>query len=203
MTPEHKKLNMGCGFAKLNDHWNVDVSPRCNPDEVVDLENTPYPWEDNFFEKITANNILEHLGETPRKFTAILKEMYRISSDQSEWSIVVPHHRCDLFYDDYTHIRTLTHKTFRMFDQKVNFETIGKLSDGTFGIFNDMDLELLDYNFNVINYWQNLVNEGMLGSKQFEINLNTMSNVVEGTNIFLKVHKPGRCADLINKLIKN
>jgi predicted SAM-dependent methyltransferase len=202
MTPEHKKLNMGCGFAKLNDHWNVDMSPRCNPDEVVDLENTPYPWEDNFFDKITANNILEHLGESPRKFTAILKEMYRISSNQAEWSIVVPHHRCDLFYDDYTHIRTLTPKTFRMFDQKVNFETLGKLSDATFGIFNDMDLEVLDYTFNVVNYWQDLLNEGMLGSKEFNIKLNTMSNVVEATNIFVKVHKPGRCQDSIKNLIK-
>ena len=129
--------------------------------------------------------------------------MYRISCDQAEWSIVVPHHRCDLFYDDYTHIRTLTPKTFRMFDQKVNFETIGKLSDGTFGIFNDMDLELLDYTFNVINYWQNLLNDGMLGSKEFDIKLNTMSNVVEGTNIFVRVHKPGRCQDLIkNMLVK-
>ena len=201
MIPEHKKLNMGCGFAKLNDHWNVDVTPRCNPDEVFDLENTPYPWEDNFFEKITANNILEHLGETPRKFTAILKEMYRISSDLAEWSIVVPHHRCDLFYDDYTHIRTLTTKTFRMFDQKVNFETLGKLSDATFGIFNDMDLEVLDYTFNVVGYWQNLLNDEMLGNKEFNIKLNTMSNVVEATNIFLKVHKPGRCQDLIKKLM--
>lgn len=200
MMPEHKKLNMGCGFVKLNDHWNVDVSPKCNPDEVVDLENVPYPWEDDFFEKITANNILEHLGETPRKFTAILKEMYRISKDQAEWTIMVPHHRCDLFYDDYTHIRTLTPKTFRMFDQKVNFENLGKISDSTFGIFNDMDLEVLDYTFNIIGYWQNLINEGMLGSKQFDINLNTLSNVVESTNIFIKVHKPGRCQDLMKNL---
>jgi predicted SAM-dependent methyltransferase len=200
MKPENNKLNMGCGFIKLNDHWNVDISPVCNPDEVFDLENTPYPWEDNFFKKITANNILEHLGETPKKFTAILKEMYRISADQAEWTIMVPHHRCDLFYDDYTHIRTLTPKTFRMFDQKVNFENIGKISDSTFGIFNDMDLEVTDYTFNIISYWQNLLDEGMLGSKQFNINLNTMSNVVESTNIFIKVHKPGRCQDLVKNM---
>jgi hypothetical protein len=89
-----------------------------------------------------------------------------------------------------------------MFDQKVNFETLGKLSDATFGIFNDMDLEVLDYTFNVVNYWQDLLNEGMLGSKEFNIKLNTMSNVVEATNIFVKVHKPGRCQDLIKNLIK-
>lgn len=196
MEPEHKRLNLGCGFVKLNDHWNVDMSPKCNPDQVVDLEETPYPWEDNFFEKITAHNILEHLGETPRKFTAIMKELYRISADQCEWSVVVPHHRCDLFYDDYTHIRTLTAKTFRMFDQKVNFENIGKLSDSTFGLFHDVDLEVLDVTYNIVGYWQEQVREGMLGSRQLDINLNTLANVVESINVFIKVHKPGRYKDM-------
>ena len=200
MTPEHKKLNMGCGFSKLNDHWNVDESPRCNPDEVYDFEQTPWPWEDNFFEKITAHNILEHLGETPKKFTNIIKEMYRVSTDQCEWSIVVPHHRCDLYWDDYTHIRTLTPKTFRMFDQKVNFESIGKLSDSTFGIYHNMDLEVLDATYNIINYWKEQMQEGMLGSKQFDINLNTLSNVVESVSIFVRVQKPGRCEDLMKNL---
>ena len=71
MTPENKKLNMGCGFKKLNDHWNVDVEAKCNPDEVLDFETTPWPYEDNFFEKITADNILEHLGQDPKVFFSI------------------------------------------------------------------------------------------------------------------------------------
>jgi hypothetical protein len=54
MEPEHTKLNMGCGFKKLNDHWNVDVEPKCNPDQVLDFEVTPWPYEDNFFDKINA-----------------------------------------------------------------------------------------------------------------------------------------------------
>lgn len=197
MVPEHKKLNMGCGFIKLNDHWNVDVSSICNPDEIVDLENIPYPWQDNFFEKITAINILQSLGETPKRFTNIIKEMYRISKSGAEWVVVTPHHRCDIFHDDYTNIRTLTPKTFKMFDQKINFDNLGKNNENVFGIFNNIDLEVLDYTFNIVGYWQSLLNEGMLGSKQFDINLNTMNNVVESINIFIKVHKPGRYENFI------
>ena len=52
MTPEHTKLNMGCGFKKLNDHWNVDVESKCNPDEVLDFEVTPWPYEYNFFDRM-------------------------------------------------------------------------------------------------------------------------------------------------------
>ena len=196
MTPEHTKLNMGCGFKKLDDHWNIDIHPGCNPDEVVDLEQTPWPYEDNFFDKITADNIMEHLGQDPKVFTNIIKEMYRVSKDQAEWYINVPHHRCDLQWDDYTHVRALTAKTFRMFDQKVNFESIAKrLSDSTFGLYNNVDLEVYDVTYNMVGYWLNQQNEGFIGPKQLDINLNTMANVAESVNIFIRVHKPGRFID--------
>lgn len=198
MMPEHNKLNMGCGFKKLDNHWNVDAEAICNPDQVLDLEKTPWPYEDNFFERINADNILEHLGQNPKVFTEIIKEMYRISKDGAEWYVNVPHHRCDLFWDDYTHVRVLTPKTFKMFDQQVNFESIQKrLSDSTFGLYHRVDLEVVDVTYEIINYWRQQQNEGMLAPKQLDINLNTMSNVAESVNIFIKVHKPGRFEDWI------
>ena len=201
MTPESQKLNLGCGYKKLYDHWNVDVEPRCNPDQVWDLDTTPWPWEDNFFNRITADNILEHLGQNPRVFTEIIKEMYRVSQDRAEWFICVPHHRCDLFWDDYTHVRPLSAKTFQMFDQKLNFSSIErKLSESTFGIYHNVDLEVYDVNYNIIPYWRGQVEQGLLGSQQLDINLNTMTNVCETINIFIRVHKPGRCQDLVDKM---
>jgi predicted SAM-dependent methyltransferase len=201
MTPESRKLNLGCGYKKLYDHWNVDVESRCNPDQVWDLDTTPWPWEDNFFNRITADNILEHLGQNPRVFTEVIKEMYRVSEDRAEWFICVPHHRCDLFWDDYTHVRPLSAKTFQMFDQKINFSTIErKLSESTFGIYHNVDLEVYDVNYNIIPYWRGQLDQGLLGSQQLDINLNTMSNVCETINIFIRVHKPGRCQDLVDKM---
>mgnify|MGYP000137839922 CR=1 FL=1 len=203
MTPEHKKLNMGCGFKKLNDHWNVDVESVCNPDQVLDFEVTPWPYEDNFFEKITADNVLEHLGQDPKVFTKILKEMYRVSKDGAEWYINVPHHRCDLFWDDYTHVRALSAKTFKMFDQKVNMDSIERnLSDSTFGLYHNIDLEVYDVTYNMVGYWLQQKEAGMLGAAQLDINLNTMSNVAESVNIFIRVHKPGRYSDWVSNNIK-
>jgi hypothetical protein len=194
---------MGCGFKKLEDHWNVDIESRCNPDQVLDFEVTPWPYEDNFFEKINADNILEHLGQDPKIFTNIIKEMYRVSKDGAEWFINIPHHRCDLFWDDYTHVRPLSAKTFRMFDQKINFESIEKkLSDSTYGLYHGVDLEVYDSTLNLVNFWIQQQEEGMLGPKQMMINLNTMSNVVESVNIFIRVHKPGRYEDWIKKYQK-
>ena len=197
MTPELTKLNMGCGFKKLNDHWNVDIEKKCNPDEVLDFEVTPWPYEDDFFEKITADNILEHLGQDPKVFTKIIKEMYRVSKDGAEWYINVPHHRCDNQWNDYTHVRVLTPKTFALFDQKVNHESLEKqLGHSTFGIMNNVDLEVYDVSHNIIAYWLKQQQEGLLGPKQLDINLNTMANVAESVNIFIKVHKPGRFSTL-------
>lgn len=193
IIPEQNNLNMGCGFKKLEGFWNVDTESKCNPDQIWDFEQTPWPWEDNFFNKIHADNILEHLGQNPKVFTSIMKEMYRVSAPNSEWYICVPHHRCDLFYDDYTHVRFLTPKTFRMFDQVVNVESIKKkLSDSTFGLYHDIDLEILDVTYNIVGYWRNQQEEGMIGPKQLDVNLNTLANVAESINIFIKVHKPGR-----------
>ena len=200
MIPELNKLNMGCGFKKLNDHWNVDIEPKCNPDQVLDFEITPWPYEDNFFNKITCDNILEHLGQNPKTFTNVLKEMYRVSQDKAEWFICFPHHRCDLFWDDYTHVRPLSAKLFKMFDQQFNFNTIERgLSESTFGIYHSIDLEIFDVSYNVIPYWKNQVEQGLIGQTQLDINLNTMSNVCETVNVFIRVHKPGRCEELIGK----
>jgi hypothetical protein len=175
------------------ENWNIDIEKKCNPDQVVDLEITPWPYEDNFFEKITADNILEHLGQDPKVFTNIIKEMYRVSINGAEWYVNVPHHRCDLFWDDYTHVRALSAKTFKMFDQKVNYESIErKLSDSTYGIYHSVDLEVYDVSYNIVDYWKQQVSNGMLGSTELDIKLNTMSNVAESVNIFIRVHKPGR-----------
>lgn len=198
MEIEKTKLNMGCGFRKLEDHWNVDISPKCNPDQVLDFDVTPWPYEDNFFDKITACNILEHLGQNPRVFTEIIKEMYRVSKDGAEWFIQFPHHRCDVAFDDYTHVRLLTEKMFRMWDQKVNYASIIKNSaDSTFGIYNDVDIEILNVDYNIIHIWKSELELGMLAYGQLNKKLNTLANVADTVSLLVKVHKPGRYADLV------
>lgn len=193
MKPEHTKLNMGCGFNKLNDHWNVDVEARCNPDEVVDFDVTPWPYDDNFFDKITASNVLEHLGRTPDSFLNILKEMYRVSQDGAEWAITVPHHRCDVQWDDPTHVRTITAGMFLLFDQQYNTQAIErKLGRSPLGLYNKIDLEVIDVQHQLIGYWREQLEKGMLGHGQLEVELNTKSNVAESVTMFVKVHKPGR-----------
>lgn len=203
MTPELNNLNLGCGFSKLEGYWNVDVQEKCNPDQVFDMEQTVWPYEDNFFEKITASNVLQYVGKDPDVFVRILKEMYRVSKDQAEWFIRFPHHRSDIIWNDYKHVRVLTDQTFRMFDQTLNFKAIDEgTHDFSYGIYNNIDLEVYDVRFNLVKYWIEQEQAGMVGRTQLNVNLNTMSNVAELVDLHIRVHKPGRCQEMINTIIK-
>ena len=112
------KLNLGCGFQKLPGFVNVDISDISEPDCKHDLMQFPWPFEDNSVQHIVAKDILEHLGSSPDDFINVLKEMYRVSCNGAAWEVQFPHHRCDIAYDDPTHVRRLTSTTFRLFDQK-------------------------------------------------------------------------------------
>lgn len=87
-----------------------------------------------------------------------------------------------------------------MFDQEVNIRSIEKgLSDSTFGIYHSVDLEVYDVRYDIVGYWKTQQESGLLGPAQLDINLNTMANVCETVNIFIRVHKPGRGEKYIKK----
>lgn len=56
-------LHLGCGEERHEDAWNVDVNPGVDPDEVVDLGDTPWPWTDECVGCIRAYHVLEHLAD--------------------------------------------------------------------------------------------------------------------------------------------
>ena len=63
--PTKPWLNLGCGEDYIEHAVNVDINPSVNPDVVVDLQATPWPWANNAFEQVFANHILEHLDPVP------------------------------------------------------------------------------------------------------------------------------------------
>ncbi|MDR3299921.1 MAG: hypothetical protein LBU43_07960 [Candidatus Accumulibacter sp.] len=75
------KLNLGCGNRKLIGFVNIDCAAACHPDQVVDLEQAPWPWADDSVDEIRLIHVLEHLGQQTDVFLSIIKEMYRICRD--------------------------------------------------------------------------------------------------------------------------
>lgn len=91
-----KELIIGCG---KNGHWEknlkmllikstqtfdnpttLDINPQMEPDIIHDLNQTPYPFEDNTFDEIHAYEVLEHLGQQGdiKTFYQPYNELYRI-----------------------------------------------------------------------------------------------------------------------------
>jgi hypothetical protein len=184
---------MGCGWIKIDGFWNVDIEQKCNPDEILDLEITPWPYADNFFEEINANQILEHLGQTPEKFLNVIKEMYRVSKDKCEWNITVPHYRSDSFWNDYTHVRIISDATLELFDQKYNYYCIQeRLADSTHGLYHGIDLEITQVFYELFEHWIKLEQQGILDKTAMIEKIRTNFNIVRNMTIKIKVHKPGR-----------
>jgi len=66
--------------ATFENPTTVDINPSHYPDVVWDLNNLPWPFEDNSFDEIHAYNVLEHLGQQGdyKSFFAHFDEMHRI-----------------------------------------------------------------------------------------------------------------------------
>jgi len=67
-------LNLGCGEDSREHAHNVDISPAVNPDQVLDLEQTPWSLPSRHFNRILAHHVFEHLDSIP---TAELERIIR------------------------------------------------------------------------------------------------------------------------------
>lgn len=124
MTPQQPplKLNLGSGTKRIPGYVNVDGSAECNPDILMDLEQVPWDFPDNSVSHIVMSHVLEHLGQTPKAFLAIMQELYRICRDGAELEITVPHPFHDNFVSDPTHVRPITLMTLALFDREQNLQ---------------------------------------------------------------------------------
>ena len=190
---EVKRLNLGCGLNKFQGYLNVDSSSLVQPDLVVDLNETPWPWKNNEFQHIIAKDVLEHLGNDDDHFIRIMKEMYRVSDHGAIWEVQVPHWRCDIALDDPTHKRLMTMGTFMMFNQKMIMERIKRgLSDSIICFEHDIDLEICDVQFEYLDHWKNKLKSGQISEEELNFALNTYNNVALSMKLLIQVNKPGR-----------
>jgi len=82
-----KKLNLGCGEYKKKGYINLDANKSFNPDIIHDLNKFPYPFDDNYFDIIEMDHVLEHLNDP----FIIMKEIHRIIKHNGVLTIKIPH----------------------------------------------------------------------------------------------------------------
>ena len=108
------KLNVGCGNDIRQGYVNLDVSPLPGVDVVHNLEIFPWPFEDNSFDEIILQNVLEHLSDTIQ----VIEEVWRILKHKGKVIITVPYWNCWQSIADPTHKTYFHQYSFIFFDPK-------------------------------------------------------------------------------------
>ncbi len=187
------KLNLGSGTNRIDGYLSVDHSAECSPDILMDLEQVPWDFPDSSVSHIIMSHVLEHLGQTPKAFLAIMQELYRICRDGADVEITVPHPFHDNFVSDPTHVRPITLMTLALFDREQNL--IWREQGGS-----NSPLALqCGVDFRVVEYQNRLNPPEMSALKQLEERdmmlaqafFNFGRNLISETWFKLKVVKPG------------
>ena len=92
-------LNLGCGRKRVDGAVNVDRTPDTNPDVVHNLDQTPWPFADNTFREVLANDVVEHLGD----LLSVMEEIHRVCASGAVIRITVPHFSSPNTFTDPTH----------------------------------------------------------------------------------------------------
>ncbi len=184
------KLNLGCGQYKLAGYLNLDSSPVCEPDQVLDLEQLPWPFPDNSCEDMVLSHVLEHLGERLETYLGIWKEIYRVCAPQALVKVTVPHPRHDLFLIDPTHIRPILPESLMMLSKARNLEwKQNGVADTPLGLYLDVDFEVTDVRYVFDAFWASQIQSGKMKEQEVMTISRTYNNVIQETVIEMKALK--------------
>ncbi len=103
------KVNLGSGGKPLGGYINVDRNPRApKVDMVWNLDDYPWPFDDDSLDEVYMDQCLEHLCDHNRA----MKEVHRILKKGGTAKISVPHFTWQFAYHDPTHKHFYGYNTF-------------------------------------------------------------------------------------------
>ena len=148
------KLNLACGEKKREGWVNVDISPDCDPDEVVNLFN--FPWainlhpmgrgiitpfvEENSIDEIYCSHFIEHIGD---ELIPFMEECYRVLKPDGIAHFEMPYYTSIRAWQDPTHKRPISEFTFHYFNQK----WLKEQGIGHYNIKADFKIETISYHY--------------------------------------------------------
>ena len=184
------KLNLGCGKDYIDDWVNVDFYDDSKCDEVHDLEEFPWPWENDSVSEIKIIHTLEHLGADWKVYIKILQEMYRVCEDDATIEVRVPSPWHWNYISDPTHVRPVTPDGLNSFSKEHCQKCIdeGK-SETPFAMIYDVDLRPHNVVWKYDQLWENKLNKKEVQQSQIKELHSMYRNVVTEFQIPLAVVK--------------
>ena len=184
------KFNMGSGQNRRPGFVNVDQSPASQPDEVYDLDRTPWPWPDNCADEVWFIHSLEHMGGDLKTFLAIMTELYRICAPGAQVVIHVPDPRHINFMSDPTHVRPITPPILGLFDREQNeaWRQAGA-ANTTLALYTGTDFRITEHQALLAEPYRSKLNDGTISAADVENAYASLNNVIEEWRITLTVRK--------------
>jgi len=108
----------------------LDIEPSHGTDVVWDLNELPWPFEDNSFSELHAYEVLEHLGAQgdAKSFFAHFGEIYRILEPNGYLCGSCPRYDSLWAWSDPSHRRVISEGSFTFLDQTQYALQVGKTS---------------------------------------------------------------------------
>jgi hypothetical protein len=180
MNKKITKLHLGCGNKKLDGFINVDKFHTDASDLTVDLEQLPWPWEDNSIDEIKMIHVLEHIGQSTEIYLGIIKEIYRICKNDAVIEIHVPHPRHDNFIGDPTHVRAITPQSLTLFNKELNdqWKQGGISAATTLAHFIGVDLRIVECQTILDPYWMQKYANGKISIEEVDQASRQFNNVI-------------------------
>lgn len=118
-------LDLGCGKNKHSiaeaEVIGIDIDPESSADVIYDLNALPWPFDDDEFDEVICQDILEHLEDLP----SVMQEISRISRRGGIVKIRTPHYSSCYAYNNPTHRHYFGYYTFEYFCRR-GFKMIEK-----------------------------------------------------------------------------
>lgn len=124
-------LDVGCGRNKVDGSVGIDRFSMDNVDKVHDLDSFPWPFKDNYFDRIIFKHSIAHLDNILK----VMEEVHRIGKSGAIVEIITPHYSCDNYFTDPTHKHSMGYRS-------MNY-VCGNIKNWKYK-YVDVDFDLLD-----------------------------------------------------------
>ena len=186
------KLNLGCGNKKLDGYINIDLTEYCEPDMILNLENTPYPFKSNSIEEVRMKSVIEHFPIDPTNFFRIMKEIHRICQHKALIYIECPHpsHRWQIV--DLTHQKAIHYEGMQMLDKSFCKKLIAAGSTKSpLAIMYDIDYRIVNYEASIDKEAKEHIKNilGEFDSKKMRSYVHLFNNIAATQKFTLEVFK--------------
>jgi ubiquinone/menaquinone biosynthesis C-methylase UbiE len=140
VQPAKKILDVGCGVNKHPGAIGIDFNSRTHADVIHDLGVVPYPFEDNEFDEIVSNHVVEHVPDV----MAFISELHRITKPDGRIRLITPHYSNPDWPTDPTHRNHFNSYSFNCFMQDRRL----------FPFYTDVELKPIRVYVTLANLWR-------------------------------------------------